>query len=254
MEIRMKILCYIFSWKGQYENAVRLENQITSLGVSVKVINSDDDNQPKNWINIGNACYFSDQFRKCLDDFNTKDYDVLWHIQADAKFEDFSKIVDSAKSSFDQYNWGIYAPNVDDTFYISSRTDVFSLKENQKVVATTDNTCWFIHKDIISELNKNLHLMEDNKLGWGWDLLLCGFSHIQKRYVIRDYNYTIDHPSSTGYMKEEAEKEMFDMFNKCPEELKEVIYYIKQNPDGIKRYYNIINQEIVFSYDTERAI
>lgn len=250
----MKILCYVFSWKGQYENATRLENQISSLGIPVTVINSDDDNQPENWINIGNDCYFSDQFTKCLEDFNSKEYDVLWHIQADAKSEDFYKIVESAKSSFDQYNWGIYAPNVDDTFYTSSRTDVFSLNETQKVVATTDNTCWFIHKDIISELNKNIDLMKDNKLGWGWDLLLCGFSHIQQRYVIRDYEYTVDHPASTGYMKEEAEKEMIDMFYKCPDELKQIIYYIKQNPSEIGKYYNILNQEIVFSYDTEGTI
>jgi len=250
----MNILCYIFSWKGQYENAVYLEKQITSLGISVKVINSDDDNRPEDWINIGNNCYFSDQFKTCLEDFNTKEYDVLWHIQADAKFENFSAVVDSAKASFEKYNWGIFAPNVDDTFYVSSRTDVFSLTESQKVVATTDNTCWFVHKDIISDLNKNIDLMQGNRLGWGWDLLLCGFSHLQRRYVIRDYAYTIDHPASTGYMKEEAEKEMIDMFNKCPNELKEIIYYIKQKPNEIKKYYNILNQEISFSYDTESAV
>lgn len=246
----MNILCFIFSWRGQYENAKILEQQINSIGVPTVVINSDEENEPDSWINIGNDCYFSDQFRKCLSLFDCTKYDFLWHIQADASFSDFSSIINSAESSFQLYNWGVYAPNVDDTFYIKERTDVFPITDKLSVVATTDNTCWIIHKDIIEILKQNIDLMDDNHYGWGWDLLLCGFSHLEKRYVIRDYTYTVIHPRSTGYMKELAEKEMIDMFNKCPENIKKVIFYIKQQHLSIKQYY-INSQEKIFFYDTE---
>jgi len=253
----MKILCLIFSWKGQYKNALKLEKQLLDSNISTMVINSDDDNQPENWINIGNECYFSDQFRKALEIFNNLDYDFLWHIQADASYDDWDSIIESAKSSYQKYNWGVFAPNVDDTFYISERTDVFDLEDDLKLVATTDNTCWIIHKDMIKQINDNISLMEDNHLGWGWDLLLCSFAHIQKRLVIRDYKFTVNHPPSTGYKKDIAEQEMFDMFNKCPDEIRKSIYFIKQSPNNILSYYDIDLPKTVspvtsgFVYDTE---
>lgn len=247
----MKILCFIFSWKGQFENTIKLEKQFSSIGIDTVVINSDDEHTKSGWIDIGNECYFSDQFRKALEIFNNSDADFMWHIQADASYDDWNSILASAKNSYEKYDWGVFAPNVDDTFYVSTKTDVFDLEDKFTVVATTDNTCWIIHRDIINMLLKYLYLMDGNHLGWGWDLLICAFSHIDKKYVIRDYSYTIDHPKSTGYMKDNAEKEMLEMFNKCPDELKQAIYLIKQSPKELARYYNKVVKNNTFIYDTE---
>jgi hypothetical protein len=62
----MNTLCFIFSWKGQFANAINLEEQLAPFVDNLVVINSDDDNKPEHWINIGNECYFSDQFKKAL--------------------------------------------------------------------------------------------------------------------------------------------------------------------------------------------
>lgn len=245
----MKIKCFIFSWKGQYENALKLEKQLSPI-VDVTIVNSDDDNKPENWVNIGNECYFSDQFKSALSLFDSEQYDFFFHVQADASYGDWEAILKSAETSFEKYNWGVFAPNVDDTFYISERTDIFDLENNLKVVATTDNTCWFIHKDILNEMKNNLHFMEQNQLGWGWDLLICAFSHLEKRKVIRDYNFTVNHPKSTGYRKEEAEEEMQEMFNKTEGELKQTLYLIKVHPQLLNNYYG--NHNNVFIYNTER--
>jgi hypothetical protein len=248
----MNILYFVFSWKGQYENAKEWEMKLLPYG-KVVVINSDDDNEEIGWVNIGNECYFSDQFKKALEIYQENtDIDAICHIQADASFDDFGKIIESAKITFGEYHWGVYAPHVDDTFYTSDRTDVFDLKDGLAVVATTDNTCWFIHKDMINTMIENIHLMEGNHLGWGWDLLICSFAHLKERKVIRDYNFIIDHPASTGYMKDQAEQEMQDMFIKCGNDLKEVIYYIKMQPKTLTKYYNIKNDVIV--YDTSRGL
>jgi len=246
----MKILCFIFSWKGQYTNAINLEEQVAPFVDHLVVINSDDDNKPKHWINIGNECYFSDQFRKALEVANNYEYDVLWHIQADASYDDLQSIVNAAKKTKEKYDWGIYAPNVDDTFYIPERTDVFNLENNLKVVATPDNTCWMITKDLIDKMSSNLHLMETNQLGWGWDLIICGLAHIEQKKVIRDYNFTVNHPKSTGYKKEQAEIEMAQMFVKCPDNLKEAIYYIKVEPKSLSKFYGVKVSPHVFSYNT----
>ena len=248
----MNILYFVFSWKGQYEKAKEWEMKLLPYG-NVVVINSDDDNEEDGWVNIGNECYFSDQFRAALKIYQeNKDVDVICHIQADASIDDFGKIIESAKKTFDEYNWGVYAPNVDDTFYIPERTDVFDLENNLKVVATTDNTCWFIHKDIVNKMIENISLMQHNQLGWGWDLLICAFAHLTQRKVIRDYNYTVDHPASTGYKKDEAEQEMQDMFEKCPNNLKEAIYYIKMQHKVLIKYHD--KEDNIILYDTSRGL
>lgn len=251
----MKIKCFIFSWKGQYENALKLEKQL-SPHVDTIIINSDDDNKPDHWVNIGNHCYFSDQFRKALSLFDNKEYDFFWHVQADASYDDWESILKSAKESYEKYHWGVYAPNVNDTFYISERTDMFDLEDNLRVVADTDNTCWIVHKDIISDMNSELILMETNQLGWGWDLLICAFSHLRRRYVIRDYNYEIKHPAGTGYKKDQAEIEMAEMFQKCNDILKSVIYDMKMEHKALNALYNREEpkQDSIFVYDTNAGI
>jgi len=233
----MKTLCFIFSWKGQYQNAVLLEEQLSPLVDKLYVVNSDDDNTPEHWVNIGNECYFSDQFRKALEIAKTEDYDVFWHVQADASYSDWASIVEAARSTYASQDWGVYGPNVDDTFYISSRTDVMSLENNLKVVATTDNTCWFIKKEIIEFIDSNEYLMRDNQLGWGWDLIACGYAHMNKMKVVRDYNFKINHPASTGYKKDQAEKEMQETYNRCPKQLQQVIYQIKTSPSSLSNIY-----------------
>lgn len=235
----MKVLCFIFSWKGQFSNAINLEEQLAPFVDNLIVINSDDDNKPEHWVNIGNECYFSDQFRKALELASQYEYDVLWHVQADIKFSDWKSILDGAVAADKKYNWGVYAPNIDDTFYVSSRTDVYDLEDRLSVVATTDCSCWMIKKDLVDTMRENNSLMETNHLGWGWDLIICGHSHLQKRKVIRDYNFVVDHPKSTGYMKEKAEIEMAEMFQKCPPNLQEAIYYIKMSPTSLAKYHDV---------------
>jgi len=245
----MKTLCFVFSWKGQYQNAIKLEQQLSPLVDKLYVINSDDDNTPEHWINIGNECYFSDQFRKALDIAKTEDYDVFWHVQADASYSDWKSVVDSAAATREEYNWGVYAPNVDDTFYVAAKTDVARLEKNLSIVGTTDNTCWFIDKEMIEGMRDNLYLMKDNHLGWGWDLIVCGLSHIKDRKVIRDYNFTINHPKSTGYKKEEAEVEMMEMYRRCPDNLREAIYKIKTQPPLLNKVQKQVNKN-TFYYST----
>lgn len=247
----MKILCFIFSWKGQFANAISLEEYVAPFVDHLVVINSDDDNKPEHWVNIGNECYFSDQFRKALEISNQYDYDVLWHIQADVSFDDWSKVLKSAKESDSKYDWAVFAPNVDDTFYISHRTDVFSLEEKYKVVATPDNSCWMIKKKYVELLkNEYLHLMKDNHLGWGWDLIVCGLAHNNKEKVVRDYSITVNHPKSTGYKKEQAEQEMLETFNKSPKFLQEAVYRIKMEPTSLIKYHNTtLQNKDLFVYE-----
>ena len=233
----MNIQPFIFNWKGQYDKTCKKEEQLKKIFDKVIVINSDDDNEKPDWINIGDECYFTEQFLKAVEIF---DGDVLFHIQADASYDDFESIVKDAEKYYLEYDWGVYAPNVDYTWYTSQNTDIQSLESshpNIKMVADPDCTCWFIHKDIIDEFkNRNID-MTNQKMGWGIDLAICSLSFISKRPVIRDYSHTIDHPPGTTYNKERAAKEMGELWQRLDDDMKIAISYIKGDRENLRNYF-----------------
>lgn len=235
----MKIQTFIFNWRNQYEKTKEKIKQLNDIGVTPIIINSDDEHRDEGWINIGEESYFTDQFIAALKNFDT-DADILFHIQGDASYNNWKQLYEDAEKYFLETNWGIYAPNVDYTWYDSSRTDVPNLDmeiDNLKLVADTDCTCWFIHKDIINEYYTRKLDFSPYKMGWCWDIVFPAMSYIMKRPVLRDYSHTIDHPEGTNYNKEQAEKEMAEMFKNLPEDLKTAFSYIKGDIRYLATYY-----------------
>ena len=117
----VKIQSFIFNWRGQYDKTKEKISQLSDIGVNPIVINSDEAHNDEGWVNVGESAYFTDQFIKALELF---DGDVLFHIQGDASYNDWFNLIKDAESSFETYNWGIYAPNVDYTWYEIGRAHV----------------------------------------------------------------------------------------------------------------------------------
>lgn len=235
----MRIKTFIFNWRGQYEKTQEKISQLKEIGITPVVINSDDEHREIDWVNIGEESYFTDQFISALSNFS-KDYDVLFHIQGDASYDNWEKLYADAEKYFQETNWGIYAPNVDYTWYDSSRTDVENLDigiENLKCVATTDCTCWFIHKDVIQEYYRRELDFGPYKMGWCWDIVFPAMAYIMKRPVLRDYSHTIQHPPGTNYNKTQAEQEMQHMYNNLPEDLQKAFRHIKGDRRYLALYY-----------------
>jgi len=238
----MKILTVIFNWRGQILNTLKKEVQLKAIGINPIVINSDDEHKADSpqWHNIGEDSYFNAQFLKALEVFEASDCDVLFHIQADASYDNWQQLYDDAEKYYEMTDWGVYAPNVDYTWYDSIRSDVTTLEFNLdklKIVANTDCTCWFIHKDIIDEYNTRKIDMAGYKMGWGWDILFPAIAFINKRPVIRDYNHTIQHPRGTNYDTNKAEQEMWHLYNSLDPEMKQAFGFIKGNKELLASYY-----------------
>jgi hypothetical protein len=235
----MKILTFIFNWRGQYDKTIEKVNQLREIGVEPIVINSDDDHKDYDWHNIGEDSYFTAQFMKALELFHKFKGDVLFHIQGDASYDNWKQLYADAEKYYETYEWGIYAPNVDYTWYDSSKVDLqFNIDEpNLKMVADTDCTCWFIHKDIIDLFKKENLDFSKYKYGWSWDVTLCSISYINKRLVIRDYGHTINHPQGTGYNMQEAEMEMVDTYNSLNPNIQEAFRFIKGNYNYLAKYF-----------------
>ena len=233
----MKIQTFIFNWRGHYEKTIKKIEQFKALSITPIIINSDDEHKEDGWHNIGEESYFTAQFLKALELF---DGDALFHIQADASFDHWYGILRSAETYFKKYNWGIYAPNVDYTWYESGRVDldVFRLPEdNLKMVSNTDCTCWMIHKDIIQEAKDRNIDFAPYKMGWSFDIIYTALSFMKKRPVLRDYRFTVDHPPGTNYNKQQAEIEMHNLYNSLPDDIKEAFSYIKGDRFELTKYY-----------------
>jgi GR25 family glycosyltransferase involved in LPS biosynthesis len=201
-----QIHAFIFNWRGQLEKTLKTETQLKKILQKVTVINSDDDNKFDHWVNIGESSYFSAQFLKALELFNE---DIFFHVQGDVTYDDWSSIIDDSKIYYKKYNYGIYAPNVDYTSWSSNRVDISTIPKcndkKLKLVTMTDCSCWFINKKIIDEYKLKYSLsFKKNKYGFGADLVNCAISIKNNMPVIRDYNYTVNHPKNTNYSSEDA--------------------------------------------------
>lgn len=234
----LSIKPFIFNWKNQYSKTKEKEKALSELNYKVTVINSDESIDEQNWLNIGEEAYFNKQFLSALAIFNNSIEDVFFHIQADASYDDWSRLLSDATLYYNKYNWGIYAPNVDYTWYTADKTDINNCtgleESNLKFIGSPDCTCWFIHKSVIEKFLLLDIKMSAYKFGWGWDIILPAISYLINRPVIRDYSHTISHPKGTNYNKDKAELEMIDLFNKLPDDVKILSYLIKQDREKIK--------------------
>lgn len=225
---------FIFNWRGQLKKSIEKEQIIKSLVKKVTVINSDDDNQCVSWINVGEEAYFSKQFVTALAEF---DGDIFFHIQGDASFHNWEAILVNAKLYFEKYNWGVYAPNVNYTFHVGDRVNVksISFEENTlSMVTIPDTTCWFIHKDIIDLLKTSkIDISTNNKFGWGIDWIICTLSYQIGRPVIRDYEFCIDHPRSTGYNMMEANTDFNKLTGSLDPPLRKIFNDLYQNHEEL---------------------
>ena len=234
----MKIQPFIFNWRGQFDSTLKIERDLKNIFEEVVVINSDDENKKDEWTNIGEQSYFAHQFLKAIDLF---DGDVFLHVQGDIVFDQWPQLVDSAQKYYEEFHWGIYAPNVDYTWYSAQNADVDTIEfrkyPNLKVVSNPDCTVWFIHRDIVNEL-KNINIdLSFVRIGWGLDLILCANSFLQNRLVIRDYDFKVQHPQGTGYSQSEAMQEMNELLNKCSPNIQSTVNMIRFHKDLLSQFF-----------------
>jgi len=200
------IHCFIFNWPKTTENVKKLYKQL-SLLINIKfkltVLNCDNSYTEKSWINLPTDYYFGQQFATALEYFSG---DILFHIQGDAYFDDWESLVIRARGVFEKYNCGVYAPNVDYTAWSSESLKLQEIEFGLWSVKHTDCTCWFINRQLFFHLPPDK--VKENKFGWGIDLSLYAIAWHHKKLVLRDYNFKILHPCSTGYSKSEANTQM----------------------------------------------
>lgn len=208
-----RIDAFIFNWRGHHANARVLEREIGKL-TRVQVINSDEEVRDlyPHWVHLDESAYCAAQWNKAKQLF---DGDILFHIQADAYFNQFKDLFASAVDLFEAWPVGIYEPNVDYTLITFDTSKLEAVCNDLYRVPCTDNTCWFIAGSVVrefSEIDTSL-----NKIGWGIPGVAAAISYLKGLICLRDYNFLVKHPKFTGYSIEEANQERLQYLATLPE-------------------------------------
>ena len=227
------IQCFVFSWNEFYNNARKIETQLSNIGIDVKVINSSNDRYD-HWINLSTDCYFNDQFSSALDLFDRNKYKFFFHIQADASIDNWLNIVHRFIYVANKYKIGIYAPLVENVFY--ERQYHYGLLELNLVdVNFIDETVWFINKEILSIFEKDIRkCFVDNFYGWGYDKVLCALCHMSNMPVLMDTENKIQHPQKQNYETHKANQNYITMINKLPQGVREFVHSMEFLPENIR--------------------
>lgn len=232
----MKIQSFIFNWPGHFLQAQKLEQQLQQQG-PCKVVNSDPDNTPTHWINIGNDAWFTQQWLTACDNF---DADIMFHIQADAFYGNMTQLFQDACKFHEKYKWGIYSPNLDFTPHTSQMADITTVQlvdANLKMVNNPDCTCWFLHGDLIRVFRELPIDWSCNTIGWGIDYIMVALSYLNRMPVLRDYNHLVDHPRKTNYAGDQAWSQMQQTLQQCPPALLNTINILMHNRNQIAQLF-----------------
>jgi len=244
----MRYQFFVFAWPGYFQAASQLQHALQIRGCDVSVIASGADGWDANWTHLDNSAYFGEQFLTSLDAF---DSDIFVHIQADALIPDLDHFLRRLKLGHSHPRVGIWAPDVDYTFYRSSIVKMRGQSNRDKAretglieVLNTDCTCWSITKPVVDRL-MSLNIKESH-FGWGWDSIAAAISSDLDLLVLRDEQIKIRHPRGTNYNSVGAESEFAHLLTNLPGAIREKI--LRDNAEIHHRY----NRSTLAIYDKVR--
>lgn len=198
---------FIISWKGQHEKASQIAETISKTDKNVTIVFSDPDqdfifNNSFNVIRRPNDLFWEDKFKSCLDSAGD---DGILFIHADCDCDDWEFLVKRCNDVINKHtDLGVWAPEIDGTFYNLSASEIFKIKKSKLVFAAlTDGIVFYISPFIVNRMRQINY--GTNKFGWGINGLCCSASHINNKLVVIDTSVNVLHNSkTTGYDKKLA--------------------------------------------------
>jgi hypothetical protein len=213
---------YIFCWKKVVENSVALYEEISKVCPNTFVINCDENTQMDQdkikHIQLDDSYYYGGQFETAIKE--TPIGRVVACITGDVSpVANWGSIIQKAVDAFNTGKVGVFAPDVDYTFWTKKKRALWA---NLWEVENTDCTIWFIHPSII-EVMRPFPFKKICNLGWGADTVVNIECNTQNLLIARDYSEKVIHPHETGYDGAVANIQM--------QKLLGIYFQYKSNPD-----------------------
>lgn len=200
---------FIISWPaaGVEENAVHIATVLAARGARVNVIYSTTDEQPRsgpgNWIQVANETFYGMKFNEILK--HTRGSRLL-QIHADARHGDWPSVLKRFDDHCDaNRHAGVWAPDVDYTYFKTSDVLIAEGPDAMAFVAQTDGIILGLTQPVIQRLKQFNY--SENALGWciDWAAICCAY--VNNLTVVRDLSATVVHPRGSGYGHQEAARQ-----------------------------------------------
>lgn len=204
-----RIHAFIICWSGHEEHARQIAGALESSVDFLTVIYSNPSEQPETgageWIRVSDDWFYG---RKCAETLRLHAGDIMLHVTADAKSDDWPQLVRRCRSIHEQYDdLGIWAPDIEYTDYLTETVRIASLGDPRLLlVSQTDSIVWSMSAPVVRRLRELDY--ECNNLGWGIDWFAISHATANNLLVIRDMAVKIIHPRGTGYSDAHAISQM----------------------------------------------
>jgi hypothetical protein len=195
----------IISWPGKEENALYIEQVLAKADIDATVIHSltgpHNVPLPENWVVLGEDAFYGVKFAHSLTLAGDRH---MLHIHADTQCDNWVGLVRRCHDLHTtREDLGVWSPNVDWTPFSLSRTHVKDCdSEHLSVVTMVDAIVWSLSKDLVQRLR--LIDFTENSHGWRIEMAAASHAHSRGLLVLHDSLFHVDHPRSTGYVRDEA--------------------------------------------------
>ena len=195
----------VISWPGKEDNALQIEQVLTQAGIEATVLHSltgpQESALPENWVVLAEDAFYGVKFAHSLRVAGERH---MLHIHADTHCEDWVGLVRRCHELHTTFeNLGVWSPDVDWTPFSLARTHVKDFdSDNLSVVTMVDAIVWSLSRDLV----ERLRLIDFTENAYGWRIEMAAASHAHSRglLVLHDSLFHVDHPRSTGYVRDEA--------------------------------------------------
>lgn len=209
----INIQAFIVNWEPVYVNVLVLEDQLLKQGCNPTVINSGQSTR-EHWVSVGDIRYYR-QLYKALQLFNP-DNEYFLFCTGDISYEDWSDVFSRARQVLSKHSPGVYAPLCMNSAWNYEQTHIACLEDfpGVSIATQTDGIFAILHKDVAKVMLGFFEYVEQRvqlaefTTGWGVDNMWSSISMCMGKYVLRDLNHTITHPSGSSYDHSRAWHEM----------------------------------------------
>lgn len=200
---------FIISWAGQHESAVTIARALRGVAARITVVYSDPDPDLAlpgdcEGLRRPDELFWGDKFNACLGAF---DSDLLLVIHADCRCADWPELVRRCAATMQEDpGIGVWAPLIQGANLDIRKTHIADLRDTTlSVVAQTDAIVFALSRAVVARMKEADYGM--NLYGWGIDDMAAAYCFSRNLLVVVDKSLPVDHPVSSGYPKEAAERQ-----------------------------------------------
>lgn len=210
----MAIHAMILNWPRQTKNAEVLYAAVAPYVARCDVVNSDIEADRPGWINIGDG-WGTAQWIAMRQNLSE---DTLLSLYADVRVTNAADIIADAIRNMQIYPIGVYAPNIEGTYWRFDERTLPHIAGRLCHVPQTDGMMLFTRRrlvEAIPTLDASI-----NKIGYGIDPTIIALAYQRRLWVCRDYAHTVFHPPGSAYSHREAGRQSDAMLSTYPEPIR----------------------------------